>query len=60
MIKVRDYICNHCGHQFESFVTYDSEVQLCPKCNSANTQNILSSSSFKVNGQGAYTNRMKV
>ena len=60
MIKVRDYICAECGHQFEKFVTYDSELVECPKCGSGKTTQSLSASSFKVTGQGAYTNNMKV
>lgn len=60
MIKVRDYICANCGHQFEKFVTYDSEVVECPECNSTKTTQTASASSFKVTGKGAYTNSMKV
>ena len=60
MIKVRDYVCSECGHQFEKFVTHDSELVECPKCGSGNTSQTLTTSSFKVTGNGAYTTRMKV
>ena len=60
MIKVRDYICSDCGEQFEKFVTYDSEEVECPKCGSNKNTQTLSGSSFKVQGSGAYTNKMVV
>lgn len=60
MIKVRDYLCGDCGHQFEKFVTHDSDRVECVKCGSLNTQQTLAASSFKVTGQGAYTQKMKV
>ncbi len=60
MIKVRDYICNECGHQFEKFQTSEVELQECPRCGSGNTQQSAAGPSFKVTGQGAYDSRMKV
>ena len=60
MIKVRDYICGECGNIFEKFVTHDSDIVECPKCGSGKTTQTLAAPSFKVGGQGAYTNKMKV
>ena len=59
-MKVRDYLCSDCGYFFEKFVKHDSDKVECPKCGSLNTQSTLSASSFKVTGEGAYTQKMKV
>lgn len=59
-MKVRDYICSDCGHQFEKFVTHDSDKVECPLCGSSKTQSILSAPNFRVTGMGAYTNKMKL
>ena len=59
-MKVRDYMCTNCGHTFEEFVLHDSDDVHCPKCNSTKVTANVSAASFKVTGQGAYTNKMRV
>ena len=59
MLKVYDFECKDCGSLFEKFVKPDHVVE-CPACGSIKTEVRVSSSAFKVYGDGAYTNRMKV
>lgn len=57
--KVYDFKCKECNKDFEKLVKSVSDVE-CPFCGSLNTEHQLSANSIKVNGQGAYTNKMKV
>jgi putative FmdB family regulatory protein len=59
MLKMYDFKCNDCSKEFEK-LTKGTEAVECPFCGSTQTERMLSANSIKVNGQGAYTNRMKV
>ena len=59
MIKVRDFKCSDCKYEWEKF-TKDGHAQECPRCGSGDVVQQVSGSSFKVTGQGAYTQKMKV
>lgn len=58
-MRLYDFKCIDCGQQFEKLVKTQYGVE-CPKCGSTKTETQISAPSIKVNGQGAYTNRMKV
>lgn len=59
MLKMYDFKCNDCGKEFEKVVKSIADIE-CPFCGSTHTQRQLSANSIKVNGDGAYTNKMKV
>lgn len=59
MLKVRDFHCNDCNYDWEKF-TKDGHTHECPRCGSGNVQQVATGSAFKVTGQGAYTQKMKV
>ena len=51
-----DYQCNECGEVFELMVRFSEagNIQICPKCESKNTQKKLSIvASFKVSSVGS-------
>lgn len=51
-----DYECNECGEVFELMVRFSEagNIQICPKCESKNTQKKLSIvASFKVSSGGS-------
>ena len=54
-----DFVCHDCGREFEKLVKSIADIE-CPFCGSTHTQKQLAANSIKVNGQGAYTNKMKV
>lgn len=55
-LKVYDYVCG-CGEHIEVFSKTFSETTLCPKCNGEAWIVPSSCGSFKVTGEGAYTNK---
>lgn len=57
MKKLLDFRCSGCGFEFEKFSTTDKTE--CPLCGET-ANKLLSSPAIKVNGVGAYTNKMKV
>lgn len=59
MKKLCDFKCNKCGHVFEK-LTDKTVYEVCPQCGNNDTTSFLSPVSFKVSGQGAYSNKMKV
>lgn len=59
MLRFYDFYCKNCETPYEALTT-ETASTLCPKCNSTNTERRISVSHFKVTGQGAYTNKMKV
>jgi len=59
MIKVYDFECYDCGKTFEKAVKSIADIE-CPFCGSTHTQRKITAPSIKVNGEGAYTNKMKV
>lgn len=59
MRRIRDFECRECGFVFDRY-SDKVEKEYCPRCNGVDTKAIISASAIKVNGQGAYTNRMKV
>lgn len=58
MKKLRDYSCRECGLHFEA-LTEDTTNVKCPRCGGIDTHFMLAPLAIKVNGQGAYTNKMK-
>jgi len=54
-----DMLCTDCGKEFEKLIKSFADVE-CPYCGSLSTTPLPSAASIKVNGQGAYTNKMKV
>lgn len=59
MKKLRDFVCRDCGKTFEKF-TESVHIVECPHCGSGACTFLHSPQAVKVNGQGAYTNKMKV
>lgn len=59
MRKMRDYLCTECGKEFEKLAK-DGSIVECPYCGSTKTNTMFSPTSFKVTGQGAFTQKMKV
>lgn len=57
--KIFDFLCHDCDKRFEKLTTHPFNIE-CPYCGSTHTEKQLGGSSFKVTGQGAYTNKMKV
>lgn len=58
-LKLYDFKCYECDLEFEKLVKYTFDIE-CPRCGCTHTERIPSANSIKVNGQGAYTNKMKV
>ncbi len=55
-MPIYDYQCNECGEVFEIMLRFSEagQLQLCPKCESKNTQKKLSIvASFKVSSSGS-------
>ncbi|MFC1553395.1 FmdB family zinc ribbon protein [candidate division KSB1 bacterium] len=50
-----EYRCRYCSNIFEQLNNYDSDLPLCPVCNSE-TEKIFSSSSFRLKGAGFHVN----
>jgi len=59
MKKLRDFKCNKCGFLFEK-LTEKTLYESCPQCGNNDTEFVHSPQAIKVNGVGAYTNKMKV
>ncbi len=59
MRKIRAFKCNECGKEFEQLVE-DGCRPPCPDCKSQDIRFNYTALAIKVNGQGAYTNKMKV
>lgn len=59
MKVIREFYCSDCKDTFDK-ITKETEGVECPKCGSLDTKQVIGTSAFKVNGQGAYTNKMKV
>lgn len=59
MLKLRDFLCLDCNTSFEKMVKSIYDVE-CPHCGSSKTQFQHSPLAIKVNGEGAYSNKMKV
>ena len=59
MKLVKVYECRECGLVFDRY-SDKTQNERCPRCNGVDTKSIMSPVSIKVNGQGAYTNKMKV
>jgi len=59
MLKVRDFKCQECLHEWEKF-TKDGQTQECPKCGSGAVTQQVTSSAFKLTGQGVYDRNMKL
>ncbi|MFC1555266.1 FmdB family zinc ribbon protein [candidate division KSB1 bacterium] len=50
-----EYRCSYCDHLFERLNHHDSDLPLCPVCNSE-TVKIFSQSSFRLKGAGFHAN----
>lgn len=48
-MPMHDFMCQSCKHEFEELVIKDEEVK-CPKCGSANTQQLMSCCRFSMGG----------
>ena len=59
MRRIRDFECRECGLVFDRY-TDKKEKEHCPRCNGVDTKSLISPPAIKVNGQGAYTTKMKV
>jgi len=59
MLKMYDLLCTDCGKEFEKLIKSFADIE-CPFCGSLSTTPLPSAASIKVNGQGAYTNKMRV
>lgn len=59
MLKLRDFSCRECGLHWEALSQETTGVK-CPRCGGIDTRFAFSPQAIKVNGQGAYTNKMKV
>ena len=59
MKALRDFRCSDCKETFDKITDKTTNIE-CPKCGSLNTEQVIGASAIKVNGQGAYTNKMKV
>lgn len=56
---IRDFECRECGLVFAK-LTKELEKEHCPRCNGVDTKSIFAPLAFKITGQGAYSNKMKV
>ena len=59
MLMLRDFVCRDCGHDFEKLTDGIHFVE-CPNCGSSACTFLPAANAIKVNGQGAYSNKMKV
>lgn len=59
MRKIKSFKCNTCDHTYDAYVE-DGHRAPCTKCNSRDIVFVITAPAIKVNGQGAYTNKMKV
>jgi putative FmdB family regulatory protein len=41
-MRLYEFQCKHCGHEFEDLVRSDQEVVTCPKCKSTEVIRLLS------------------
>jgi putative FmdB family regulatory protein len=41
MLKIYQFECNECGHQFEEYVDDDNEKPKCPKCKKDDTRRVV-------------------
>ncbi len=58
-LMLRDFVCRDCGKEFEK-LTKDIHIVECPFCGSGAVTFLHSAQAIKVNGQGAYSNKMKI
>ncbi len=50
-MPIFEYQCNVCGHTFEQIVfASDSDAPMCPKCNCADVQKLMSAGAVRPNG----------
>lgn len=56
---LRDFVCRDCGKEFEK-MTNDIHFVECPHCGSFACTFLHAPQAIKVNGQGAYSNKLKV
>ena len=58
-MPIYEYECCDCCEKFETLVFRSDEPVTCPKCNSANSQRVMSVFGFKSGGdKGAASSRM--
>ena len=56
---MQSFKCNTCGAEYERYVEAGRRAP-CDTCNSMDVVHTITAPAIKVNGQGAYTNKMKV
>jgi len=50
-MPIFEYQCNACGHKFEQIVfASDTEAPVCPACNCADVQKMMSAGAVRPNG----------
>lgn len=59
MRRMQSFKCNTCGAEYERLVEEGCRAP-CDTCNSLDVVRTITAPAIKVNGQGAYTNKMKV
>ena len=58
MRKIKSFKCNTCGAEYDALVE-DGRRAPCDTCKSHDVVFVITAPAIKVNGQGAYTNKMK-
>ena len=59
MRKIQSFKCNNCGAEYDAYCEDGSRAP-CDTCKSQDVVKVITAPAIKVNGQGAYTNKMKV
>lgn len=59
MRKMQSFKCNTCGAEYARLVEDGSRAP-CDTCHSMDVVKVITAPAIKVNGQGAFTNKMKV